>query len=108
MTQAERMEFANRLLSEAMDTLIAKGNAYAGKKNDVLANFKRNADRLDLTKYQIWATYFNKHIDSVNNAIAENPEMPVDSAESIHGRVIDIINYAIILECLIKEDEAKK
>ncbi len=80
-----------------------KNKSYAGQ-GDTLANFKRNAEALGLTKYQIWLVYFNKHIDSVNNAIKDNPSNPVDASESLTGRIIDIIVYSAILYCLLYED----
>lgn len=104
MTVEERLKIVNELQEEGIKTLTAKGHAYAGK-GDSLANFKRNAERLGLSKYQIWGVYFNKHIDSINNAIQENPSSPVDKTEGLKGRVIDAKNYLDILVCLLKEDE---
>lgn len=76
-----------------------KSADYAGK-TDVLANFKRNAARLGMSPYQIWAVYFNKHIDSINNAIAANPSAPACVTEPLKGRIIDAIVYLKLLECL--------
>lgn len=100
MTVEDRQIIFSAIFDECKKTMIAKGKSYAGTE-DSLANFKRNAERLGMTPFQVWAIYFNKHIDSINNAIKENPEHPVDSSESIRGRIIDTINYATILECLL-------
>ena len=105
MTVEKRLEIVNELNNEGLEILTAKGNAYAGK-GDSLANFKRNAERLGLSKYQIWGVYFNKHIDSINNAIADNPISPVDKTEGLKGRVIDAKNYLDILICLLEEDKS--
>lgn len=98
-----RNEVIEDLLKEAASTAYAKGKAYSGE-DDSLANFKRNAERLGATKYQILAIYLNKHLDSIMNAIKENPEFPVDSTEGMRGRIIDAVNYLTILWSLIQED----
>ena len=103
MTIEQRQTIVEEIFQEALKIMEAKGKSYAGK--DSLSNFKRNAERLGLTKYQIWAVYFNKHVDSINNAIQDNPEHPIDASESIRGRVLDAINYLTILECLLGESK---
>jgi hypothetical protein len=102
-------DLITELFSEIKSIAESKGNAYSGSE-DSLDNFKRNAKNLGLSKYQIWNVYFSKHIDSINNAIKQNPEKPVDKSEGLHGRIIDAMTYLSILECLLKEDgcESKK
>ena len=107
MTLDERKLIVEALIKEETDTFIAKGKSYAGG-GDTLANFKRNAERLGLTKYQIWGVYFNKHIDSINNAVQDNPQLPEDKTEGLRGRIIDARNYLAILLCLLTEDENTK
>lgn len=103
MKHSERQDLTEKLFAKCIEMGNKKNKSYAGQ-GDTLANFKRNAEALGLTKYQIWLVYFNKHIDSINNAIKDNPELPVDASESIEGRVIDVIVYATILHALIHED----
>lgn len=103
MTIEERQEIVQGIYNEAGEIMLSKGKSYAGTGLDSLANFKRNAERLGLTPYQIWAVYFNKHVDSINSAIQGNPNAPVDFSESLRGRILDVINYATILECLLQE-----
>ena len=85
----------------------SKGNAYAGSV-DVLDNFKRNAIALGLTPYQIWAVYFNKHIDSINNAIKANPASPKDMSEGLEGRIVDARTYLGLLFCLLEEEKSER
>lgn len=99
MTVEERLKIADKVFEECRKTFEIKGEAYANNQ-DALSNFKRNAERLGMTPFQIWAVYFNKHVDSVNNAIQLNPASPEDKSEGLHSRVIDLINYAMLLECL--------
>ncbi len=103
MTTQQRDTILAELVKEELDTYKQKGLAYAGT-GDTLANFKRNAERLGLSKYQIWGVYFNKHIDSINNAVAQNPDAPVDKTEGLRGRIVDARNYLGILLCLLTED----
>ena len=91
-------------MKNASKFLLSKGKAYSGD-GDALSNFKRNAERLGLSKYQVWLIYFMKHIDSICNAIKDNPEAPSDQTEGLHGRIVDAENYLDILECLLTEDK---
>ncbi len=86
-----------------LDIRIKKGKAYAGT-GDVFANFKRNAERVGVSKYQIWLVYFNKHIDSITNAIKQQPENPVDESEGLAGRIDDAKNYLDLLAGMLEED----
>lgn len=103
MTIQDRQMVAEGVFNGCKDILLSKGKAYSGE-DDVLSNFKLNAERLNLTKYQVWAIYFNKHIDSILNAIKVSPASPVDESEGLSGRITDVINYAVILQALLIED----
>ena len=61
--------------TQCMPILEGKGGDYA-TNDDANSNFKHIAQTLGLSKYQIWAVYFNKHIDAINNAIKNNPDIP--------------------------------
>lgn len=98
-----RTKIIKELLDEAASIANAKGKAYSGE-SDSLANFKRNAASLGLTKYQILTIYMNKHYDTIINAIKLNPELPVDNTEGMKGRIQDCINYLALLWTLIQED----
>jgi hypothetical protein len=79
-----------------------KAKAYAGD-GDTFANFK-NGGGIRLTKYQVWAILFHKHIDAIFNAIIADPLRPVEKTESLLGRIIDAINYLRILAGMLYED----
>jgi hypothetical protein len=96
----DKIDDAQRILR------LQKGAAYAGN-GDVFDNFKRNAERVGVTKYQIWLVYFNKHIDAITNAIKENPESPVEKSEGMTGRIDDAINYLRLLGGMLEEDNHK-
>jgi hypothetical protein len=98
----DRSKLAKEIFQKCLELLDRKGRSYSGSE-DVNLNFKENARRLGMTKFQVWAVYANKHVDSINNAIKSNPELPVDHSESLEGRVIDMINYGICLLALLEE-----
>lgn len=86
-----------------LDILEKKGLAYAGDK-DAFANFKRNGEKLGLTKYQIWSVYCGKHLDAIFNSIKENPNSPVDKSEGLQGRIDDAVNYLELLAGMLDEE----
>lgn len=103
MTMSERSKLIDMLFAEIKALGEAKGAAYSGEE-DSLSNFKRNAKLAGVSKYQIWLVYAMKHIDTIINAIKENPEKPVDKTEGLSGRIKDAIMYLAILEALLVED----
>ena len=105
MNIKDRQSIALARFKECEEVLLKKGKDYSGVE-DALANFKENAERLGLTKYQVWAIYFNKHVDSILNSIKANPESPQVESEPLEERITDVINYAVILEALLREDES--
>lgn len=103
MTIQQRQDLAKAIFERCLKTLESKGADYSGQE-DSLANFKRNADRLGMTKYQVWAVYAAKHIDSVFNSIKRDPDQPQVESEPLSERIVDIINYMMILHALLEED----
>ena len=57
MNQETRNAIFDELSKTMLDITTKKGHDYSGDE-DVLENFKRNAERLGLTKYQVWLVYF--------------------------------------------------
>ena len=96
MTNKQQLEFARQLFDDCLQILESKGKAYSGD-DDAHANFKETADKIGNTPYQVWATYFGKHVDCIMRAIKANPDAPVDDTEGLRGRIIDAVNYLAIL-----------
>ena|SRR3990167_8872755 len=97
-----RQKLAKDIFKECLEVLEKKGKDYSGS-GDCLSNFKRNAERLGLTKYQIMLVYMAKHFDSICNAIKANPQNPQVESEPIRSRVVDIVNYTVIFYALMEE-----
>ena len=107
MTLDERMKVFDMLRQEELEILSSKGLDYAGDE-DALRNFKINAERLGLTKYQVWAVYAMKHIDALLVAIKKNPDDPTRQGETFYESILDVRNYLGLLACLrIEDDNAK-
>lgn len=94
---------ARAIFTRCLQTLIVKGKDYASD-SDALENFKRQADSTGLTKYQIWSVFAEKHRSAIVNAIRENPESPQCHSELLSDRVMDLVNYLLLLECMRIED----
>ena len=107
MQRRQFEEISDELYEMVIETLLRKGVEYQ-KDNNVFSNFEENAKDLDLSKYQIWNIYFNKHIKSISNAIKTNPEDPTakEMPEKLQGRIVDAVAYLLLLNGMISE--AKK
>lgn len=103
MRRTEFLSIVESAHQRQLEIMRVKGDAYSGS-DDVFANFKRNAERLGLTQYQIWLVYFAKHVDSVFTAIKTNPSAPVDKSEGLEGRIDDIENYCKLLRGMLNEN----
>lgn len=90
MTQAEYDDIASELMALARSIEDSKRPGYTVGSEDVLANFKRVAERSGITTEQAWAVYFLKHIDAIVS-IMTKPDLPV--SEAAPGRFADAVNY---------------
>lgn len=104
MNRSEFLELVFTRNKERTRLLESKGAAYSAD-GDAFENFKRNAEKLGLTKYQIWAVYCGKHLDSIFNAIKHDANHPVDKSEGLQGRIDDAINYLELLSGMLAEDD---
>jgi len=82
--------------------LQRKGRAYAGS-DDVLAFFKTQAAESGITPYQAISTMKVKHEAAIREAIKQNPGSPVEHTEGLRGRIMDAINFNLLLLCLLEE-----
>ena len=91
-----------RLLARMQDAELAltktKGKDYAGDEN-VLANFERLAERINLPILKIWFVYFVKHLDALETFI--NTERV--ASESITSRILDMRVYLALFHAIVSE-----
>lgn len=106
MKQKEFFEHFKHLFNDVINTLKIAAGEYAHvetEDDNIFDNFTRHAKNLGLDKKQIWAVYFNKHVDGINNYIKTAGEG--EQREDIRGRIIDSISYLCLLHGMITEDK---
>lgn len=84
-----------------------KGEEYSGTI-DRLANFRRYALALGLTKEQILMVYAGKHWDSITTFVKEQADtsgaLMRTLSEPISGRVDDLIVYLLLFKAMLEEN----
>lgn len=93
-------EFVAEFTQEMEATLEVKGEDYASDV-DRLSNFKQVANNLDIPALQVWAVYAAKHFIAVSKYAKDG----IAASEPIHGRFIDLANYAVLGAALAAEHE---
>lgn len=105
MTTEQYDKVAGELMALARSIETSKRPGYTQGSADVLANFKRTAERAGVTVGQAWAVFFLKHIDAITSIMAQ-PELEVSEAPP--GRFADAINYLRLGFAILKEREDGK
>lgn len=108
MKAEQRAELIKDLMDRCLETLTRKGNDYKTIE-DVNGNFKELARELStperqLTPYDIWYVFFAKHLSAVKNFITRGSL----ESEPIEDRILDAVNYLLILHTLIEENKRIK
>ena len=104
MDHEEYYQIRKELLEFAEEVAAPKREEYTGQSQDILYNFKRIANRLGMSPLQVWAVYFNKHVDSVNTFIKGTDSV----SESMGSRFADMLNYLFLgISLIIEEEESK-
>lgn len=93
-------KFAEGVIAQVLTMRDTKGREYAGAA-DRFGNFNRLADRMGITRQQVWQVYATKHMDSIETFIREGQTY---STESIQGRIVDEITYLLLLAGMVEED----
>ena len=101
MTQAEFNKLNKAIDKMANDIMGDKGPEYTLMHDDVLNNFKSTAKRLNTSALKVWATYFDKQVNSIFSHVNH---ANITKAESIDSRFADIINYAKLGLALFKDE----
>lgn len=98
-----------------MGVLFKKGVEYQNNnvgQDEVLANFYRGSELVDIIPEKILMIYMSKHWDSVSKFIKtidkDGFEAAINlSSEPIHMRIVDIINYLYLLNAMLIERQRK-
>lgn len=109
MTPEKFNELVERRLKLVGDTLMFKGQEYAGGRSDRLHNFKRGAQVQDNTPAETLRGYWTKHIVSVFDfieAMAEGKKLPAPAV--LDEKLGDAVNYLFLLEGIIADYQNEK
>ena len=101
MTHEELNEVLEELFEEEKQLRTTKGVEYSSDE-DALSNFKRIAQDLGLSPFQVWYVYFKKHVDAIAHFCRTGNAL----SEAIHSRILDCRLYLALLEGLMREQES--
>lgn len=104
MTTQDYDKVADGLLAVAREIETSKRPGYTLGDTDVLANFKRTAERAGISVGQAWTVFFMKHIDAITS-IMSRPDLPV--SEEPEGRFADAVNYLRLGFAILQEQKPK-
>lgn len=90
------------LIAKSVDLLKAKNKDYS-TDGDPLAGFKKIASDLGITPFQVWAVFASKHWQALTNFAKSNKA----ESEPIEGRIMDMINYSVLLHLLIIDSKSE-
>ena len=91
---------AEQLFRDCFEVLSHKGRSYSTRQ-DELQNFKDLGYLLQLDPKYVCMIYLMKHIYSISSMVRGEK---LDT-EGIYGRVLDAINYLILLYALFEEEK---
>ena len=96
---------AARRLDQCSSVMVAKAQEYS-RGNDRLHNFKRAALMQGITPAEALRGMWAKHLVSIMDIIDDLTLGTVPSQAMVDEKIGDTINYAVLLEGLIAEQQA--
>jgi uncharacterized protein YifE (UPF0438 family) len=104
MNQKEFLQTKKFILDKAQDIMDAKQPEYTNKSIDVLNNFKQTAKVIGIEPMEVWAVFFNKHIQAI---LSHSGDPNMHQAEPIDSRYADALNYLFLGFAMIVENNKK-
>jgi len=106
MTPVQFEAIYNDFIKEVHRTLIIKGGEYASD-NDRLANFYEASRRQNLNPERVLFVYLDKHFAALQNYLKDmENHRSRPRSEAISGRIVDAVNYLILLHAMLIERKA--
>lgn len=107
MTKKDFEKIVDEIFSQCKDVLITKGREYQSNVQEgvnVFANFERGANLTGVNRETILFVYLSKHYDSISTYIKDQQlQRERKMTEPIDGRIIDAINYLILLYGMVQQ-----
>lgn len=96
----------DEMLLKCVETLKVKNADYTEGKAaaDPTAHFKKAAEDSGITVEQAWNVLFGKQLSAIKRYVKEGR---VES-EPIESRIMDAINYLLLLACIVDEKRPKE
>ena len=101
MNRFEMKDHASEVFKQCLQTHEKAQKEYTLEAGDAFDNFKRTGADLALAQEKVLWIFFKKHLDGILNYINGHQVQ----RESIHGRIVDAINYLALLDGMIIEKE---
>jgi len=99
------MEQAYWGMKEFLDKILLqhkqKNSDYAGTETDGLANFRRTAERLNLSMPQVFMVLMEKHFQALEND-SKNPNLVLN--EGVEDRLFDVAAYCGLFYLALREN----
>jgi hypothetical protein len=101
MNQEAFKQHAQAFVAEMLAVMAAKNPDYSAGTPDALNDYYSAARRAGIAPRQAWFVLMTKHVHAIER-YAKTGQL---SSEGIHGRLIDLANYAILGDALAAEEE---
>lgn len=102
MTHESFREEVTIFLNATANMVRDKNDDYAGDSDNAFEAFDQAAEVLGLTREQVWAVFYMKHVQAVMRWI-NTGEL---SSEGIRERLIDLAAYPAILAASVEEKKS--
>jgi len=99
MKHSEYADHVKKFTDEMIDTTSKKNPDYSAGTEDAMGNYYEVSNATGVTPVQAWMVLLMKHF----TAIMRFTKTGMVSSEAIHGRFIDLANYAMLGDALVKD-----
>jgi len=99
MTHEEYAAHVKKFTGEMASVTAAKNPDYSAGTDDAMNDYHSTAERAGITPTQAWFVLLCKHVHAVERYVKTGQL----SSETIHSRLIDLANYAMLGDALAKD-----
>jgi hypothetical protein len=104
MTHDEYARHVAEFTAEMAELTRAKNADYSAGTDDAMNDYHSASARCGVTPVQAWAVLLMKHVHAVERFVKTGTLF----SESVHSRLVDLANYAMLGDALVKDMEAEK
>jgi len=96
-------KYFDEIFNKSEEIFLQARKEYA-ENEDVFKNFEALESILNISREEVLFVYFYKHVLGISNYLKGVKKQ----RDSIEGRILDAINYLIMLYAMIKERKEKE